>query len=109
MPPASAVIHRLIVKIIVKSARNGCHRRPIMARPPGFNTREASFRNSIGRNSFGNGQLMSVRCNVDIRKQQNVGGDDIGPEMLDVGSPAAEFENATFRPDIEQLPVKIPV
>jgi hypothetical protein len=52
---------------------------------------------------------MSIGYDVDPRKQQDVGRDDIGPEFLDASRAAADVENATFRAAPKELPVKIPI
>jgi hypothetical protein len=52
---------------------------------------------------------MSVRHCVDARKQQDVGGYDIRPEILDMRGSAADVENATFRATFKELPMKITV
>ena len=52
---------------------------------------------------------MGIGDDIDARKRQDVGGYDVGPEILDVGRPAADIENAAFGTVIEQPPMKIPV
>ena len=52
---------------------------------------------------------MSIGDDIDTRKRQDVGGYDIGPEILDVGGSAADIENAAFGASIEQPPMEIPV
>jgi hypothetical protein len=54
-------------------------------------------------------QPMGIGDDIDPWKGQDVGRYDIGSEILDVGGPAADIEDAAFRTAIEQPPMKISV
>jgi multidrug resistance efflux pump len=61
------------------------------------------------KGSIREGQPVRIGDDIYTRKRQDIGGYDIGPEILDVSGSAADVENAALRAALQQSPVKITI
>ncbi len=62
-----------------------------------------------GKDSIRKRQAMRVGNEVDTRKREDVGRNDVLANFLDVSCAAADIEHASFRTAIEQAPMEIAI